>query len=121
MAKIFLSFKSAIDDLTPEDYLQLTIGLSNEGFIGDSKVRLIEGSERFHFNNIIIHAASLKDALIAEKFGIRFFGEKLEATGRGFDVAEDKDGKNVLDWNNFLCTKSPSDLPAEATNFLKYN
>ncbi|MGE0526893.1 MAG: hypothetical protein AB7P49_07520, partial [Bdellovibrionales bacterium] len=115
--KIYLEFKSMVEDLTPDDYLAFSRVLHRAGFNGDSKVQLSPGAARYQFNNIVIHAGSLKDVKVAERISKQFFSSKLASMGCGLDV---KRGERGLDWNRFLCSQTPNALPPSAFMYLSF-
>ena len=116
MYKVYFELIDFAHDLTPERYLEFSNALDRDGFSGDSKIQLSPGFMRFHFNNIVVHARSLNDALIAERVGLDFFKGNLAARARGLDVEVNK--KMVLDWSEFLCQQDISQLPADALNYV---
>jgi hypothetical protein len=115
--KVYLEFKSVIDDLTPARYLEFSEALRTAGFNGDSKVELAPGVARFQFNNIVIHAGSSEDAEIAEKVSRHYFSGKLASMGRGVDVKRNGKGS---DWSQFLCSQDTSTLPSSAFRYLTH-
>jgi hypothetical protein len=118
--KVFFEFKNPTTDLTPQAYVDFVKALSNAGFVGDSKVPLAPGAIRFHYNNVIVHAVSKANALLAEQFGTRYWGAKLENTGRGVDVMHPPDN---LDWHHFLCRSGgdlSSSLSRETLDYLYF-
>jgi len=117
--KVFFEFKNPTTDLTPQAYVDFVEALSNAGFVGDSKVPLAPGAIRFHYNNVIVHAVSKANALLAEQFGIKYWGAKLENIGRGVDVEQ---GPRNYDWHHFLCANGGnlSSLTREAIDYLYY-
>ena len=115
--KIYLEFKSAIDDLNSKSFLAFTEALHQAGFNGDSKVQLALGVARFQINNIVIHAGSLSDAIIAEKVARDFFKGELVSIGRGLDI---KRSRETFDWSWFLCTQDITTLPPAAFSYLSY-
>ena len=115
--KVYLTLRSAVTDLTPDTYEQFTGALAKANFAGDTKVQLAPGAARFQFNTIIVHAVSVAAALTAERVAQDFFGAKLEAIGRGFDVADDRSGKNAKDWSHYLCEVGASQLSADVLAF----
>lgn len=116
--KVYLEFKSAVDDLSPEAYLAFMKELGKAGYQGDSKVQLWPGVARFKFNNIVLHARGKADAYIAERVGHRVFRGKLASTGRGLDV--DTDDEDGFDWSQFVCVGDVTRLPKEALEFVTY-
>jgi hypothetical protein len=114
--KVFFEFKNATTDLTPQAYVAFVEALSNAGFVGDSKVPLAPGSIRFHYNNIIVHATSRANALLAEQFGTKYWGDKLENIGRGVDVMQPP---RNYDWHHYLCA-SGGDLSRFSRETLDY-
>jgi len=117
--KVFFEFKNPTTDLTAQAYIDFVEALSNAGFVGDSKVPLAPGAIRFHYNNVIVHAVSKANALLAEQFGIKYWGAKLENTGRGVDVQQ---GGRDYDWHHFLCANGGdlSGLPHEVLDYLYF-
>jgi hypothetical protein len=117
--KVFFEFTDPISDLTPALYLKFAEYLSEQGFHGDSKVPLAPGQARFHYNNLIVHAANLQHALYAEELGIRFFGGKLARTGRGIDSYTNQE---PLDWHHFLAANKGSlnGLPPVTIQYLNF-
>jgi hypothetical protein len=119
LLQIFFEFKNATTDLTPQAYIDFVEALSNAGFVGDSKIPLSPGSIRFHYNNVIVHAVSRAQALLAEQFGSRYWGGKLENIGRGVDVEQ---GQRNYDWHHYLCANGGdlNNLSRETLDYLYY-
>jgi hypothetical protein len=119
--KVFFQFKSVVRDLRVNEFRAFAKALADENFSGDLKVQLSLGTARFKFNNIVVHAASKEDGLIAERVGLKVFSEKLAAISRGVDVDTDKGGKTpALDWSEFLCTIGFESLPKDVQDYVDY-
>lgn len=115
--KVFLHFRSAMSVLSSNVYEDFTKALAKAGFRGDSKIQLLAGHARFQFNNIVIHAADIQLAKIAEQTAIDFFGKDLAGVGRGFDV----NNNGIKDWHQFLCAGGASSLPPYALDFVRFH
>ncbi len=119
--KVFFEIQTFTEHLTPNDFYNFAKALHEENFRGDLKIPMALGKMRYFFNNIVIHAQSLEDALIAERVGLKFFNQKLASTGRGADVDENLNGKvEGMDWSEFLCNRNVDQLPGDVQNYLFY-
>jgi hypothetical protein len=116
--KVFFEFQNPELDFTPERYHEFSRRLALAGFRGDSKIPLLDGWIRFTWNNVIVHAPSAQEAMIAEKVGLDFFGPYLTSYSRGVDVWNDLSGGKPMDWPTFLCTSDPQKLPQNIVQFL---
>jgi hypothetical protein len=120
--KVFLEFRDFQKDLRAGRFLRLAQELAQTGFRGDLKVQIAQGTARFKFNNIVVHAGSRDDAYLAEKVGVKFFAQALASIGRGVDVDVDRLGKNpALDWSDFLCMERFDQLPDDAKAFVQFH
>jgi hypothetical protein len=121
--KVFFEFRDDFrTTLTPARYFEFSNRLAAAGFRGDSKIFTNPAAPerfRFQYNNLIIHAHSPKDAKLAEKIGLEFFGAALEGRGRGVDVGPPA---STVDWHHFLCAEKGnlSRLSDEARDFVRF-
>ena len=119
--KVFFELKKPLEDLSPQKNYKFARALADKGFHGDFKIQVAAANIRYHFNNIVVHARSLKDALLVEKSGLEFWSGSLAATSRGVDVDLDVNGKTeAYDWSEFLCAHSVAKLPNYAKKFVEY-
>jgi hypothetical protein len=117
--KVFFEFTNPQQDLTPQRYNEFSRRLWVAGFHGDSKIPMLKGWIRFTWNNIIVHAPTTADALIAEQVGLNYFAPLLSSYSRGVDVANSLTGGQTTDWPDFLCTVDPRLLPSTVLQYLK--
>lgn len=118
--KLFFQPKDYLQDLKPSDALAFADALSAAGYQGDFKIPMTQEKIRFYFNNIVVHAKTKADALLAEKVGKKFFADRIATTGRGVDVDVVRGKKDKIDWSQFLCKYEMSDIPQYALDYVLY-
>lgn len=115
--KVFFTFDPAqTETITPELYHDYFVKLEAAGYRGDAKMVTTTAEPqrlRFQYNNVIVHAWSPADGLIAERVGLEHFAGTLTAHGRGLDVM----GR---DWHTFLCQDQLGVLSEEALAYVGF-
>jgi hypothetical protein len=115
--KVFFEFDDFRASLSPERYAGFVARLDEVGFHGDSKIDLRPGRVRFQYNDLIVHAPSIRMAACAEATGRAYFEDEIAHVGRGVDV---RVGGRPTDWHHFLLSGRYDDLPIEARDFVEY-
>lgn len=122
--KVFFDFKPDFaEKFSPASYQEFTRKLASAGFDGDSKLVTTTsdpGRVRFSYNDVIVHARSPSDGVLAEEVGLAHFGEALVGYGRGLDVGRAPNASDSTDWHHFLCQGSLDSLPPEALRYVRF-
>lgn len=122
--KVFFDFNAGFPELvSAASYQEFTRKLAAAGFDGDSKLVTTTsdpGRVRFSYNDVIVHARSPADGLLAEEVGLAHFAGVLDGYGRGLDVGSAPNARDSTDWHHFLCKGSLAGLPEEALSYVRF-
>jgi hypothetical protein len=117
---IYFCFNDIDADVTPETFHAYVEALGRDGFHGDAKIPVLPGQTRFQYNNIIVHAHSRADALLAEQIGVDLFSSTLASIGRGLDVTDRQGGQPWSDYLFDAYAGDPTTVPSDALDFVRY-